>query len=137
MMEELNAETFNNCETIHRKIDLCQKAIVINGQRLNDFIDAVLRIRINKKVYQQRCIEQMTIMIRHITMAQNYENRYEENVHRPVQFLRFVKTTRFPQLRDTPHLTQHEFLSPTREVNLFNLTKLLSEIQIKEREKRV
>ena len=77
----------------------------------------------------------MTIMIRHITMAQNYENRYEENVHKPVQFLRFVKTTRFPQIRDTPHLAQHEFLSPTREVNLFNLTKLLSEIQIKEREK--
>lgn len=78
----------------------------------------------------------MTIMIRHITMAQNYENRYEENVHKPVQFLRFVKTTRFPQLRDTPHLTQHEFLSPTREVNLFDLTKFLSEIQTIKRGKR-
>ena len=136
MMEELNAETFNNCETIHRKIDLCQKAIVINGHKLNDFIDAMLRM-LSIKVYQHRYIGQMLIMTRHITMAKKYENRYVENVHKPVQFLRFVKTTRFPQLRDTPHLTQHEFLSPTREVNLFNLTKLLSEIQIKEREKRV
>ena len=136
MMEEINAETFNNCETIHRKIDLCQKAIVINGHKLNDFIDAVLRMRVSIKVYQHRYIGQMLIMTRHITMAKKYENRYVENVHKPVQFLRFVKTTNFPQIRDTPHLSQHQFFLPTGEVNLFDLTELLSEIQITERGQR-
>ena len=69
-------------------------------------------------------------------MTQCYENRYEEDVHKPVHVLLFVKTIHFPQIRDTPHLSRHQFVSPTSEINLFDLTKLLSGIQITERGKR-
>lgn len=73
---------------------------------------------------------------KHINRLLAYEKTYEQSANRPVQFLRFIKNEYFPQGKDIPNLTKHNLLALAQEINMQDITKLLSEIHITHRGKR-
>jgi hypothetical protein len=56
---------------------------------------------------------------------QNCEDRYEQSANRAVQFLVFIKTSRVPQIKDSPKLPQHLLLSLTEGFNMEDVSQLL------------
>ncbi|XP_056003415.1 uncharacterized protein LOC125661070 [Ostrea edulis] len=69
--------------------------------------------------------QQKRKMNRHLTHIQNYEDIYEQSANKAVQFLLFIKTSRVPQIKDTPNIPQHLLLSLTEGFNLEDVSQLL------------
>ena len=75
-------------------------------------------------------------MNRFIANIQDFEQRCFQVLNRPTQFLQFLKKARFPQIRDTPHLSQGTLFSLNCGFDMMNLIVLLTTIQITGGEKR-
>ncbi|XP_056004125.1 uncharacterized protein LOC125661048 [Ostrea edulis] len=106
----------------HRQSQMSAKA-----QRLKDLIDTtVCDVKTRYKgLLIDRIQEQKRKMNRHITHLQNYEDIYEQSQKRAVQFLLFIKTSRVPQIKDTPNLPQHLLLFLTEGFNMEAVNHLL------------
>ena len=128
---------------LNRDITTCQKEMfphkakqmLHKAQILKYSMDTILSNGIYLK-HSHRCLVQIKRLKEHITKIRRYEELYEQSANRPVRFLRFLKKVCTPSMQDTPYLTQHCLLSMTQEINLEDLIKFLSKIQIAKRGKQ-
>ena len=75
-------------------------------------------------------------MNRFIANIQDFEQRCFQVLNRPTQFLQFLKNGRFPQIRDTPHLSQGTLFSLNCGFDMMNIVVRSTTIQFTEGEKR-
>ncbi|XP_056003848.1 uncharacterized protein LOC130049808 [Ostrea edulis] len=139
IIDTIRSETLYNCRVllagIQTDIQTCPPQIChrqsqqmsIKAQRLKDLIDtAVCDVKTRYRgLLIDRIQQQKRKMNRHLTHIQNYEDRYEQSANRAVQFLLFIKTSRVPQIKDTPNLPQHLLLSLTEGFNMEDVSQLL------------
>ncbi|XP_056002788.1 uncharacterized protein LOC130049361 [Ostrea edulis] len=141
IIDNIRSETLYNCRVllagIQTNIQTCSPQIChhhsqmfTKAEGLKDLIDtAVCDV---KKRYRglliDRIQQQKRNMNRHLTHIQNYEDRYEQSANRAVQFLLFIKTSRVPQIKDTPNLPQHMVLSVSEGFNLEDVSQFLRQI---------
>ncbi|XP_056018198.1 uncharacterized protein LOC125682793 [Ostrea edulis] len=138
IIDNIRSETLYNCRVllagIQTDIQTCppqichrQSQMSTKAQRLKDLIDTVVcdvKTRY-RGLLIDRIQQQKRKMNRHLTHIQNYEDRYEQSANRAVQFLLFIKTSRVPQIKDTPNLPQHLLLSLTEGFNMEDVSPLL------------
>ncbi|XP_056003836.1 uncharacterized protein LOC130046518 isoform X3 [Ostrea edulis] len=139
IIDNIRSETLYNCRVllagIQTDIQTCPPQIChrqsqqmsTKAQRLKDLIDtAVCNVKTRYRgLLIDRIQQQKRKMNRHLTHIQNYEDRYEQSANRAVQFLLFIKTSRVPQIKDTPNLPQHLLLSLTEGFNMEDVSQLL------------
>ncbi|XP_056003830.1 uncharacterized protein LOC125672861 [Ostrea edulis] len=138
IIDTIRSETLYNCRVllagIQTDIQTCppqichrQSQMSTKAQRLKDLIDtAVCDVKTRYRgLLIDRIQQQKRKMNRHLTHIQNYEDRYEQSANRAVQFLLFIKTSRVPQIKDTPNLPQHLLLSLTEGFNMEDVSPLL------------
>ncbi|XP_056003831.1 uncharacterized protein LOC125662105 [Ostrea edulis] len=138
IIDNIRSETLYNCRVllagIQTDIQTCppqichrQSQMSTKAQRLKDLIDtAVCDVKTRYRgLWIDRIQQQKRKMNRHLTHIQNYEDRYEQSANRAVQFLLFIKTSRVPQIKDTPNLPQHLLLSLTEGFNMEDVSQLL------------
>ncbi|XP_056003839.1 uncharacterized protein LOC130046480 [Ostrea edulis] len=138
IIDNIRSETLYNCRVllagIQTDIQTCppqichrQSQMSTKAQRLKDLIDtAVCDVKTRYRgLLIDRIQQQKRKMNRHFTHIQNYEDRYEQSANRAVQFLLFIKTSRVPQIKDTPNLPQHLLLSLTEGFNMEDVSHLL------------
>ena len=67
-----------------------------------------------------------------IMRIQSYENKYEELVTKPVQFIRFITDSKCPKTRDTStcYLAKTFRLSLTQKFSMKDIIEFLSETQV-------
>ena len=121
--------------TFHKEIVKLKTAMVSMSKRLIKSLDNVQGelSQESKAVLICRFLRQNIKLTRYIARIHKYEHYYGNSANKSVQFLRFIKTVRLPQIHDTPRLTQHYLLILNQEINMDGLTKLLSGIKITER----
>ncbi|XP_056003829.1 uncharacterized protein LOC125667654 [Ostrea edulis] len=138
IIDNIRSETLYNCRVllagIQTDIQTCppqichrQSQMSTKAQRLKDLIDtAVCDVKTRYRgLLIDRIQQQKRKMNRHLTHIQNYEDKYEQSANRAVQFLLFIKTSRVPQIKDTPNLPQHLLLSQTEGFNMEDVSQLL------------
>ncbi|XP_056003816.1 uncharacterized protein LOC125667347 isoform X2 [Ostrea edulis] len=138
IIANIRSETLYNCRVllagIQTDIQTCppqichrQSQMSTKAQRLKDLIDtAVCDVKTRYRgLLIDRIQQEKRKMNRHLTHIQNYEDRYEQSANRAVQFLLFIKTSRVPQIKDTPNLPQHPLLSLTEGFNMEDVSQLL------------
>lgn len=119
-----------------KNIGRCQSEMIKKSQILRDLLDTVLDGGIYR-LYICMCLKQMYIMTnKNITMIINHEENIEQSANRPVQFLKLIKKTEFPKVQDIPNMTPNSLLSLAQKINIKDLIKHLSEIEIAKRGKR-
>ncbi|XP_061186341.1 E3 ubiquitin-protein ligase arc-1-like [Saccostrea echinata] len=113
-------------EISNRRSEILSKA-----QRLKDLIDTVVvDIIVGLRKYMlHRLQNQKRKMKRHLVNIENYEHRSKWSGIRQIKILLFVKKTLDPKIKDNLNLTQHVFLSLSKEINTEDVMKL-GEIQI-------
>ncbi|XP_056003826.1 uncharacterized protein LOC130049806 isoform X2 [Ostrea edulis] len=138
IIDNIRSEILYNCRVflagIQTDIQTCppqichrQSQMSTKAKRLKSLIDtAVCDVKIRYRgLLIDRIQQQKRKMNRHLTHIQNYENRNEQSANRAVQFLLFIKTSRVPQIKDTPNLPQHLLLSLTEGFNIDDVSQLL------------
>ncbi|XP_056016075.1 uncharacterized protein LOC125677337 isoform X1 [Ostrea edulis] len=132
IIDNIRSETLYNCRVllagIQTDIKTCPPQIChrqsqlmsTKAQRLKDLIDTVVY---NSKI-RNRLLQQKRKMDRYLVNMQNFVHRYEQSENRAVQFLLFIKTSRVPQIKDTPNLP-HLLLSLTEGFNMEDVSQLL------------
>jgi DNA-binding beta-propeller fold protein YncE len=97
------------------------------AQRLKDLIDtAVCDVTTRyRDLLMDRIQQQKRKMYRRLSHIQKYEDKYEQSANRAIQFLVFIKTSRVPQIKDTPNAPQHLLLSLTEGFNMEDVSQLL------------
>ena len=122
----------------YKEITQVKASMVTKSQSFKDSIDEVQSDigQKNKSLLTYKLQQQMDRLYGNIARIQRYEERLEQFAYRPVQFLRFIKTVRLPQILDTPRLTQHYLLTLTQKINIKDLVKYFSAIQITKEGKR-
>ena len=118
------------------KISEWQYGMEKKGQKLNEIIDTLTGMPVDGTEFKESCLKQMIKMVEYIARIRNYEDKYEQNASRSVQFLRFLKTAPFPQIQDTPYLSHHKIVLLHPEINMRNLIQLLVKDEIHQRGKR-
>ena len=128
--------SFLNTE-IKSYLTTCQEEIIPHqynamfemSKRIKDLMESALSEVIVEK---KKCLiyKPLLKLAGHILEKRIFEIRYKKSFNRPVQFLRFVKNKRNPEKKDTPYLTQHYILSLTKEINMDDLIKNMSEDRI-------
>ncbi|XP_056016078.1 uncharacterized protein LOC125677337 isoform X2 [Ostrea edulis] len=136
IIDNIRSQTLYNCRVllagIQTDIKTCPPQIChrqsqlmsTKAQRLKDLIDTVVY---NSKI-RNRLLQQKRKMDRYLVYMQNFVHRYEQSANRAVQFLLFIKTSRVPQIKDTPNLPQHLLLSLTEGFNMEDVSQLLTGI---------
>ena len=129
----------SNLTSCHNEIGKLRTAMKTMSQRLKTNMDnmanEIRTIYTSFLICELQKQRRKTIKI-HIVSVKAYENSHEQTSNRPVKFLRLVKKVQLPQISDTPSVSQHCELSLTQEINIGDLIKLISKIQIVERRKR-
>ena len=112
--------------TCHIKIDKLKSAMLSVSERLNDFMDNVQSeiSLIYKAFLVRRVLMQKIKLVRKIARIQ----KYDLSTKRPVQVLRFIKTT-YHQIKNELELSQECRISLNPKINMDGLIKLLSEIK--------
>ncbi|XP_065923106.1 uncharacterized protein [Magallana gigas] len=122
------------CET---KFSLYQSRLLTKALKLKDLIDYLLYDLLNNVFcdfdFKHRCLKQKIEMGKHIVRLHRYVLRYEYSTIRPLQFLSFIKKARLLYKHLAVHTSK---FSMTKSLNKEDVVKLLSGIQITEREKR-
>ncbi|XP_056007569.1 uncharacterized protein LOC125666209 isoform X1 [Ostrea edulis] len=144
IIENIRSETLYNCRVllagIQTDIQTCppqichrQSQMSTKAQRLKDLIDTVVcdvktryRGLLIDRIHQQK-----RKMNRQLVHLQNYEDRYEQSANRAVQFLLFIKTSRVPQIKDSPSqllsvITEIQMTTGKRQVGIDECVKLMS-----------
>ena len=112
-----------------------QSTMLTKAQKLKDSLSYVLiGITMQKKCERiQTLFIQIAKMVRYLTNIKKYAKRLEVSVIRPAKFLRFIRKVSLPS---PPKLIKPSLFSLPQKIDMENLTKMLSEIQITERCKR-
>ena len=97
-------------------------------------LDGYLSSKGIEKSLLKKIQTQIDKMNKHLSKIKMFDNSPHKFSHKPVQFLRFMKKARFPDMKKIPFLVEHFLLLPT-EVDLQDLIKLLN-IKTNERGKR-
>lgn len=138
----IRSESLYNARSVS-KIIVNKKFEIIQNERISSQAETmkmksqkmkiVLETIVREKSYLKqlhRCKKQMIRLKTHIARLQSIENIYEHSATRPVKFLRIIKEKSFSKVQCIPHLKKHCLLSMSQEINIWNLTKVLSETQI-------
>ncbi|XP_078327696.1 uncharacterized protein LOC144623217 [Crassostrea virginica] len=130
----LNAIITSDFTSFREKIEHFKTPMLTISESVKDSMDNVQsEICNNKKALLVReFLGQRKKMKRNIARIQRYEDRFEKIAYRPVQFLLFIKKVRLPQMQDTPHLSHSFLFTLIQEINIDELVKLLSDIDITE-----
>ncbi|XP_056007448.1 uncharacterized protein LOC125653150 isoform X2 [Ostrea edulis] len=144
IIDNIRSETLYNCRVllagIQTDIQTCppqichrQSQMSTKAQRLKDLIDTVVcdvqtRYR---GLLIDRIQQQKRKMNRQLVHLQNYEDRYEQSANRAVQFLLFIKTSRVPQIKNSPSqllsvITEIQMTTGKRQVGIDECVKLMS-----------
>lgn len=107
------------------------EAMKKKSQKMKGFLKRIVREKIYLK-HLHRCKKQMIRLKTHIAWLHSLEKLYEQSAFRPVKFLQIINKTSLSQVQCIPHLKHHSLLSLRKEINIGNLTKILSETQITE-----
>ena len=123
----------SDLSSMREKLDNQKLAMIEKSRRLKDALNNVPNevITKGKSIFIQKLGNQMTKVERMIGKLQTFEHEYEMSARRPFQFLRLVKNTGFP-------ITQKPIcrLSLSLDINIKNVVKLLSAIQLSDKGKR-
>ena len=106
-----------------------QSEAMKKSQKMKDFLKTIVFEKSHLK-HLHRCIKQMIRLKTHIARLHSLEKLYEQSAFRPVKFLRIINKTSLSRVQCIPHLKQHCLLSLNQEINIGNLTKILSQTQI-------
>ncbi|XP_056004133.1 uncharacterized protein LOC125661055 isoform X2 [Ostrea edulis] len=119
IIDNIRSETLYNCGVLLARIQtdiktcppqICHRQSLLmstKAQKLKNVINTVVcDVKRYRGLLIDRIQHQKRKMSRHLTHIQNYEDRYEQSANRAVQFLLFIKTSRVPQMKDTPNLPQ-------------------------------
>ncbi|XP_056007497.1 E3 ubiquitin-protein ligase TRIM71-like [Ostrea edulis] len=139
IIDNIRSETLYNCRVllagIQTDIQTCppqichrQSQMSTKAQRLKDLIDTVV---CDVKLLIDRIQQQKRKMNRQLVHLQNYEDRYEQSGNRAVQFLLFIKTSRVPQIKNSPSqllsvITEIQMTTGKRQVGIDECVKLMS-----------
>ncbi|XP_056007475.1 uncharacterized protein LOC125672635 [Ostrea edulis] len=140
IIDNIRSETLYNCRVllagIQTDIQSCPPQIChrqsqqmsTKAQRLKDRIDTVV---CDVKLLIDRIQQQKRKMNRQLVHLQNYEDRYEQSANRAVQFLLFIKTSRVPQIKNSPSqllsvITEIQMTTGKRQVGIDECVKLMS-----------
>ena len=107
---------------------------IIKDSIFND-ICREITVKYKQLLMHKVCIQKMKAK-QYILTIQTYDNRCEQYVSRPVEFLRVFKKSPFPNMQDGPYLPQQFLFSLTQEISMEDLIKLLSDIRLIGRGKR-
>ncbi|XP_056006934.1 uncharacterized protein LOC125665424, partial [Ostrea edulis] len=144
-IDNIRSETLYNCRVlmagIKTDIKFCSSEICYRqselmstkAQRLKDLIDSVVcdvKTRY-RGLLIDRIRQQKRKMNRELVHLQNYEDRYEQSANRAVQFLLFIKTSRVPQIKNSPSqllsvITEIQMTTGKRQVGIDECVKLTS-----------
>lgn len=127
----LLTETKSDIEKCHLYFSRVQAEMLTKAQFLMDHTDKV-RSGFN---YKHRCTFQRERQYRNIVNIQNFEKKLENSTTTPVQFLVFIRKHYICQTRAS-QLTQHIDIGIKERIEKRKIRNLLSEIRIKQREKR-
>ncbi|XP_056007514.1 uncharacterized protein LOC130050808 [Ostrea edulis] len=144
IIDNIRSETLYNCRVllagIQTDIKTCppqichrQSQMSTKAQRLKDLIDTVVydvKTRY-KGLLIDRIQQQKRKMNRQLVHLQNYEDRYEQSANRVVQFLLFIKTSRVPQIKNSPSqllsvITEIQMTTRKRQVGIDECVKVTS-----------
>ncbi|XP_056013390.1 uncharacterized protein LOC125657375 [Ostrea edulis] len=144
IIDNIRSETLYNCRVllagIQTDIQTCppqichrQSQMSTKAQRLKDRIDTVVcdvKTRY-RGLLIDRIQQQKRKMNRQLVHLQNYEDRYEQSANRAVQFLLFIKTSRVPQIKNSPSqllsvITEIQMTTGKRQVGIDECVKLMS-----------
>ncbi|XP_056007404.1 uncharacterized protein LOC130050795 [Ostrea edulis] len=144
IIDTIRSETLYNCRVllagIQTDIQTCppqichrQSQMSTKAQRLKDRIDTVVcdfKIRY-RGLLIDRIQQQKRKMNRQLVHLQNYENRYEQSANRVVHFLLFIKTSRVPQIKNSPSqllsvITEIQMTTGKRQVGIDECCKRMS-----------
>ncbi|XP_056008401.1 uncharacterized protein LOC125665717 [Ostrea edulis] len=103
------------------------------AQRLKDLIDTVVcdvKTRY-RGLLIDRMQQQKRKMNRQLVHLQNYEDGYEQSANRAVHFLLFIKTSRVPQIKNSPCqllsvITKIQMTTGKQQVGIDEVVKLMS-----------
>ena len=125
-------KNLENFEIIHNeRIPSLLEAMKKKSQNMKNCLDTIEREKSYMK-HAHRCLKQMIRLKTYIAWLHSLEKLYEQSVLRPVKFLRIINKTSLSHVQCIPHLKQHSLLSLSQEINIGNLTKILTESQITE-----
>ncbi|XP_048755234.2 uncharacterized protein LOC125666148 [Ostrea edulis] len=144
IIDNIRSETLYNCRVllaqIQTNIQTCppqiyyrQSQMSTKAQRLKDLIDTVVcdvKTRY-RGVLINRIQQQKRKMKRQLVYLQNCEDRYEQSANRAVQFLLFIKTSRVPEIKNSPSqllsvITEIQMTTGKRQVGIDECVKLMS-----------
>lgn len=114
----------DDVRTCKNKIDKYQSAVKSKSERVKDILDTV-KLR-----------KQIVIMKLLISEMEKDEKRLFVIAKKPVQYLRFIKRPRFPQIQYTPNLIWPWPFSFTIKFEIDSVKNLLSEVHFLEKGKR-
>lgn len=118
----------NDIETCRKECSQHQSDMIAKAQGLKKRLDNELR----DVDFKHRCLKEKSKIIRNLISIEIYQQIYEQSATRSVCFLRSKRETILQQIK----LRHHIQLSMVGYVCEENVIDVLSEIQIKEREKR-
>ena len=108
-------------------------------QKVKDHLETVtIDVNLTEKVkllFRDISQKQSVSMNKHLSKIKLFDKSQHKFAHKPVQFIRSIKRTKFPRTRVTPVRVQY-FLPSLAKVDLRSLIKLLNDIQYTERGKR-
>lgn len=105
------------------------------SQELKNLMDSLIHVAVlkYKRHFTKNLRNQIKNTVNSNARIQNYEHNHEQSANRPVQFLRFMKRTRFPEKLTC--LKRH--FSVTNKIEMKDFIAFLSEIVITEGGKRL
>lgn len=104
------------------------------SQNLKKYIDIIQSATFRNK---HSCLLQKNRMNRYIAKIQIYEQKCERSTVNPVKIIRSIKKKRPPNVQDRPNFRQHCLLSMTLGIGVEGAAKLLDNIEIIEKGKRL
>ncbi|XP_048747642.2 E3 ubiquitin-protein ligase TRIM71-like [Ostrea edulis] len=139
IIHTIRSDTIYNCRVflagIKNDIKTCPQLICYRqlqmstkAQRLKDMIDTVVcNVKTRcRGVLTERM--QKRKMNRDVVHIENYEHSYEQSANRAVQFLLFIKTSRVPQIKNSPSrllsvITEIQMTTQKRQIGINECVK--------------
>ena len=137
-VQALAAEIKTDFDNSKNAVNLCLSEMAEKSKVLKAIMDTLTKniLRIFERLLLYNLASKMKKMDKHIGKITCYERGNEQSANKPVQFLRLIKTIRFPVKRETPKLTQQIKLTLCPQINIPDMICFLSEIKITGSRKR-
>lgn len=125
-----------NC--LNKVVDKHQSAVKSRSKTIKDLLDTVPNDIILK--YREKWIpklrKQIVKMEFFISKIVKHEHTHLAKANKPVQYLRLIKTSRFPQIQDTPNFTWPWPFLFKEKVKIQDVKNMFSEVKFMEKGKR-